>query len=406
MPSSHPKNIKRPDGLLLIDWNTGGHHQTYLREYVSSFSDSDQPVVVMCPEDPSPDFHSENMIWNEIPTMQWLKSHQQLGMLVARWRYAKLVAGMLRKLERQHGIRCSRVFFGCFYENQSKLVAALMRELGLPSSGLYLQAGVFHARAQQSRSKSLRKVGLMLRHPMLDRIFMLDQGMIEQVADYTGKTVVHLPDITDHSKDGDDSLPRELGLIPKVRPVIGLLGHIRPSKGVAEMIAFARSVPELDATFLLAGSCRWAEFPPEEEEMIKRAVAEDPRIIFHPERIPEETSYNALVRACDVLWAFYRDSPHSSNTLAKGAFFERPVVVAEGHLMARVTRRYSLGAVVEKNDMTALREVLVPMLADPNGWLAANPPRWEEFRRDNSKECFGERLREWACPQSGVRDSS
>jgi hypothetical protein len=83
------------------------------------------------------------------------------------------------------------------------------------------------------------------------------------------------------------------------------------------MIAFALSVPELDVTFLLAGSCRWEEFPREEEEMIKKAMSEDSRILFYPERIPEEASYNALVQACDALWAVYRDSPHSSNTLRR-----------------------------------------------------------------------------------------
>jgi len=130
--------------------------------------------------------------------------------------------------------------------------------------------------------------------------------------------------------------------------------------------------------------------------MIKRAVSEDKRIIFHPERIPEETSYNALVQACDVLWAVYRNSPHSSNTLSKAAFFERPVIVAAGHLMADRNSRYSLGSVVPAGDSNALRDALVPMLTNPQEWLATHPPRWQEFREDHSNQKFRERLREWA----------
>lgn len=393
---SHSKATHTDGAVAIIDWNISGHHSTYLREYVLAFAEKNIPVVVLSPWRPAHDALQASVVWREIPTIAWLKKRQMLGIGVARWLFARRVAAEMRVAEASLGHRCSRVFFGCLYENQAKLTVQVMSVLGLPAAGLYLQAGVFHLGKHLVRCKLARKVERLFKHPRLERLYMLDEGMIKTVADFSGKPVVCLPDITDYTIDETDVLPEQLGLIPKTRPVLGLLGHLRPSKGVAEMIDFARSVPDLDATFLLAGSCRWEEFPAVEEERIKRTVAEDPRIIFHPERIPAETSYNALVRACDVLWAVYRDCPHSSNTLAKAAFFERPVVVADGHLMARVTRRYALGEVVEPANPEALRSKLVPMLTAPMAWLAEHQPHWEDFRHEQSNACFRERLRAWA----------
>jgi hypothetical protein len=72
------------------------------------------------------------------------------------------------------------------------------------------------------------------------------------------------------------------------------------------------------------------------------------------------------------------------------------LIVTDGYLMGHLTRQYALGATVNGNDADALRQVLLPMLADTCGWLAAHPPRWEEFRNDHSNERFRERLRAWA----------
>jgi glycosyltransferase involved in cell wall biosynthesis len=315
-------------------------------------------------------------------------------MPIARWLFARRLLKVLRQAERSFGVSCSRVFFGCFHENQSKIITRAISTLRLPASGLYVQAGIFHSEKYLTRCKLTRKVERLFKHELLKKIFMLDEEKMNVVANFSGKPVQYLPDITDCSVDDSDPLPRQLGLEPKIRPIIGLLGHLRPSKGIRELISFARSTPDLDVSFLLAGSCRWEEFETEDVKYIKQAIQEDSRIVFHPERIPTETSYNALVRACDVLWAVYRDCPHSSNTIAKAAFFEKPVVVAEGYLMARQTRKYRLGEVVPRDEPSPLKKALSQMLNDPEGWRTRNNPRWLDFRREMSNESFRSLLRE------------
>jgi hypothetical protein len=394
MSTIKPESSKQ--GVVIIDWNTSGHHLTYLKEYVLAFTEKGIPTIVLSPENPQPGAPRSNMMWWRIPGIDWIRKRKRFGTPVARWRYARLLLAGLRAGEKTLGCRCGTAIFGCFHENQSKVSSRVIRTLGLPAAGLYIHAGMFHTGDHLRDTRISRKVGDLLRQPLLKTIYMLDHDMLGAVADFSGKETILLPDVTDCRHDDAEPLPARLGLVPKTRPVIGLLGHLRPSKGVAEMIGFALAQPDLNATFLLAGSCRWEEFPPDQEKLIKHAVANDPRVVFHPERIPDGSPYNSLVKACDVLWAVYRDCPHSSNTLSKAAFFERPVIVADGHLMARQTRQYSLGEVVPQDDPAALRAALQPMLADPAAWCRGNMPRWHEFRELHSNERFRSILRETA----------
>lgn len=392
--------MKKPSedrqAIVIIDWNTSGHHPTYLKEYTLAFASRGIHAVVLSPAPPLIDPLPACIAWREIPTNDWMRERKWCTTPIARFRYARIIAAAMRDGEAALGRTATRVFFGCFHENQSKTASRIMKTLGLPAAGLYLHAGIFHSGAYQKDTRLTRKVTDLMHQPLLDTIYMLDEGMMETVADFSGKKTAFLPDVTDCTLDDDEPLPAKLGLLPKKRPIIGLLGHLRPSKGVAEMIQFANSEPELDVTFLLAGSCRWEEFPPEQAAMIQRAVKEDERVVFHPKRIPDGSPYNSLIRACDVLWAIYHDCPHSSNTLSKAAFFERPVIVEDGYLMARQTREYALGEVVPPHDPAALRTTLHSMLDDPAGWRDRNSPRWREFRELHSNERFGEIMRSWA----------
>jgi len=386
--------------VAIIDWNAGGHHLTYLREYVLAFAERDIPTVVMSPQPPAIDPFPASAVWMEIPTISWIKERKSAGTAIARWRYARHLASVMRKAEESLGKRCARELLGCLYENQAKIANRVISTLGLPCAGLYLQAGIFHSGEHLGGGKLARNMRYLLRHRLLENVFMLDEEMADAVSDLCGKPVIVLPDVTDCSIADDHPLPGQLGIPVGKRPVIGLLGHLRPSKGVTDLIAFARSEPLLNACFLFAGSCDWNDFSLSDKEAIQTACAEDPRIIFHPERIPDETGYNALVKSCDVLWAVYRDTPHSSNTLAKAAFFERPVVVADGHMMARQTRDYRLGEVVPLGDPSSLKKALSPMLMDPEGWRARNNPRWPDFRNDMSNERFRGLLRD-GMPDAG-----
>lgn len=380
--------------VLVIDWHTSGHHLMYLKEYICAFAKGKNYVAVFSPERPLIEPMPPMVIWKKIPSIAVLKQRRGIRRSFSRWSFAYQLRKLLHQIEKDLGFRCERVFFACLYESEANLVAQVISILGRPASGLYMQARFFYSGEYLKHNKITRKVKCLFNHKMLKKIFLLDEDKLEIVAKFSGKPVEHIPDITDYSIDDSDPLPQQLGLEQKKRPIIGLLGHLRPSKGVLEMIAFARSVPDLDVTFLFAGFCSWKAFAPHDEKYIRQAVADDSRIIFYGMRIPAETTYNALFKKCDVIWAAYPNFPHSSNTLVKAAYFRKPVVVADGFLMARRVRQYALGVVVLHLDSTSLRDAIMPMLYDPASWLINNPPRWKEFYADHSNQIFRERLRE------------
>ena len=266
--------------VAIIDWNAGGHHLTYLREYVLAFAERDIPTVVMSPHPPAIDPFPPSAVWMEIPTISWIRERKSTGTAIARWRYARHLAAVMREAEKSLGSRCARALLGCLYENQAKIASRVITTLGLPCAGLYLQAGVFHSGEHLGDGKLARNTRNVLRHGLLERVFMLDGEMADTVSNLSGKPVVLLPDVTDCSIVDDHPLPAQLGIPVGKRPVIGLLGHLRPSKGVTDLIVFARSEPALDTCFLLAGSCDWNDFSADEKQELLELLGELQRLLL------------------------------------------------------------------------------------------------------------------------------
>jgi hypothetical protein len=69
--------------------------------------------------------------------------------------------------------------------------------------------------------------------------------------------------------------------------------------------------------------------------------------------VEEGADFNALVAVCAAVFVAYEPAPENSNVLTKAAYFQRPVLASEGHLMAAVVRRFNLGEVVPPHDAAA-----------------------------------------------------
>jgi len=266
-----------------------------------------------------------------------------------------------------------------------------LARLDRPSIGLYLHAGVFHAGGGEARGRRAPEVLRLLRHSKLWCILMLDEGMAEAVGKASGKPVLIVPDLADDSALEDTEWP-DLAVLPPREsrlPVVGLLGHLRPTKGVVEMARLAVEHPELPVLFLFAGEFTESSFSAEDREWIARARAMKGRVFFFEGRIPSEAAYNAFVVACDILWAVYPNIPHSSNTLTKAALFEKPVLVAEGHLMARRVREFGLGRVVDWRDTHLIAKEIGALLEDMATGRVVREARWAAYREQHSEGRLG-----------------
>jgi hypothetical protein len=385
--------MKPEHATALIEWNVGGHHPTYLQAFTEAFAATGRPLCILSHHEPSD--IPQGAVWVQIPRITWIKEHRWLGLGGTRLRYARLIRNALRKAESELGSKCSKVFFSSLYEAQAKVLASTASAIALPFAGLYVQATAFHG---NSNSKKLRKIQRLLEHKHLDTIFLLDPTVRNAVQLACNKPTIVLPEVTCTTLPDSTKFAESLGLLPKCRPILGLFGHLTPGKGIVQLVEFSRSHPDLDVTFLLAGSCNWDEFTPAEADILRSACSSDPRFILHPHRIPDEADYNLLFSLCDVIWAVYRDFPHSSNTLAKAAHFKIPILVADGHLMAETTRTYRLGVVIPTNSAAAedcLHQFLPALLTATDLWVHQQQPGWNEFQSHTDLVQFVSRLHSW-----------
>jgi hypothetical protein len=100
---------------------------------------------------------------------------------------------------------------------------------------------------------------------------------------------------------------------------------------------------------------------------IKNFVFQSPsNCLFHFERIPDESQFNAVVSSCDVLFAVYQGFPHSSNILTKAAIFKKPVLVSNSFCMGERVRKFKLGLTVDEGKVLECNEALRRLLGQPN----------------------------------------
>lgn len=399
VPASRP--------VVVVEWNTAGHHTIYLRLYTRALLRLGRRLIVVTREP------AELIRW-------WTESgldSRQLGLAVVRgmppvnfslrrtplrqafrrWRFRQSLVEEVRDGERALGVRAAGVFFSCLYEHEVSLVVPLIRSFRLPWAGLYLQASAYRQPERPvlgaNRDYPIHR---LWGQPGLVGLLTLDEGMAARIAADCGRPVFVAPDLTDGVLGEPDDFSRRLREFKRDRALAGLCGHLLPSKGV---IVFAKAAlaaerNALPLCFLFAGEIAWKLFAPDEVAILRAAFALTDRVLAPDARIPTEGGYNRTIATCDVLCAAYRDFPHSSNTLTKAATFENPVIVSDGHLMAERVREYRLGEVVPQDDPGALLEAINRIASDVGAWKEAKRPRWQDYRETHSEARLAEVLRE------------
>lgn len=391
--SARSDDPRRP--VAVIEWNHGGHHETYLVFFVAALLRAGRPVIALCRE---PARLDESLAAKGVPRAglrsfairgaEWLEARRKWPFGLGFRAYARSVRAALRGAERAGGGVEAELYFACLYEHQTRMIDAVLA--GLPGrvwSGLYMQAHAYHRPGVRAPGvKKKWPVKRLWARPGLRGLLMLDEGMAPRVEADIGRPVALAPDLAESACREDEPLAAEAKRRAGGKPSAGLLGHLLPSKGVGTLARALIDDGAPDLAALLAGEVHWAMFGEEETALLRRLRdGERANVWLREGRVPDEPAYNALLRSCDVLCAAYRDFPHSSNTLTKAAIFERPVVVSEGHLMARRVREYRLGEVVPQDDPAALLAALRGIARDPAAWRERTRPRWAEYRELHSE---------------------
>jgi glycosyltransferase involved in cell wall biosynthesis len=292
----------------------------------------------------------------------------------------------LREWEKTHDRKISLVVFACI--SDWDFLAFPRSANGFPWrwSGLYV-----HCRSFRMPGTPIPGAGTMphperiFRHPNLQSVAVMDEAAIPYVKRIAlGRPVTFFPDFTDRAEPDTGGVAEALRVFAAGRPVIGVIGHLQPSKGVATLGFAALDPRNAGVVFAFAGQLSGG-FSPEEDAMLEQ-LKTAPNVFLHLESIPGDAAFNGILAAFDIVFAGYHDFPHSSNIMGKAAEFRKPIIVSDGYLMAERVRRYHSGEVVPQKDPAALTAAIHRILADKEAWVREHQPQWDVYCAETSRE--------------------
>jgi len=231
-------------------------------------------------------------------------------------------------------------------------------------------------------------------------MLLLDQKLVSH---YQGlrsdKTFGYLPDVTDASlPDQTSEIAQEILYAAKSRKIVFMGGTISRTKNLAKWLEVIQLASKQDWYFVQIGEIVEESLNTADAHALNIIKHEKPENLFlKMEYLADERIFNDIIRHSDILFAVYRDFPNSSNMLGKAAAFEKPIVVADNHLMGRRVVQYQIGLGVSQDEPTTMLAALLQ--------LVTNAPTRDCFRRylhDFSHQALNKRLFDFVdtCTQS------
>jgi UDP:flavonoid glycosyltransferase YjiC (YdhE family) len=210
---------------------------------------------------------------------------------------------------------------------------------------------------------------------------------------FTNKHFTFLPDIT------DTELPRELNALAidikrraAGRRIVFMGGSIGKQKNLAQWVALILSVDPAQWYFVQVGRISHNNLLPEDTQALARIQQQSPQNLYvHADYLPDETSFNAIIAAANVIFAVYRDFYRSSNMLSKAAYFEKPILVADQCLMGDRVTQYEIGVAVPSDSPERIQAGLIAAVQ-----LPALPAKFARYRADFNRAEFSRRLTSFA----------
>jgi glycosyltransferase involved in cell wall biosynthesis len=370
--------------VLLVDWNINGHHLTYTRLYARALRELGVAVAVLCGQPEAIDTTQVALegLYRAHYRRPWPQPLRfMLNHRAFKRNFRNAVAACEAKLKR----RCALLFFNCMYAHEHETLAMLAEMSGLPWSGLLLH------KPPVSTGKNSTGLQQLLAHCRLKTYGTLDETYVAREKN-TARPPIFFPDLADDTFDPSHPAIRELRDFARGRQLVLAIGHLKASKGVAALVETALK-PEADGyAFAFIGNMTWPEYTGEEKRLIDSAIGKAKNCLFKFGHISDGAHYNAYIDAADILYAAYRDFPHSSNTLTKAAIFKKPVIVSEGHLMALRTREYGMGEIVPQDDPDAILRAICRISGARAQWEDPARTGWMEYRALHSFETLKKSL--------------
>jgi glycosyltransferase involved in cell wall biosynthesis len=381
--------------IALISRDTVGHHETYLRFFTQTLLGAGCHVAAFSPQPDQirdwaaqhcPDRHTRLIALNLAYSEKQVPG--PLSIFADKLSWVRFCAQRITT----SGVRPDLVFHTWLDSCVTPGLTAALTDLVMPFrwSGLYFHPWYLR---QNLRLASIRRGPLSTEAALHSRrcpaVAVLDEGIADRLqARLHGKPVIVFPDPADASPP-DRTFPPAIEIRARAqgRLIIGLVGALAKRKGLLTLLEVARQAAAEKWFFVFAGQLLLSSFLPEEQRLIQSWIqAPPPNCYFYPQRLPDESHFNAMIDACDILFAAYHGFPSSSNLLAKAALFEKPVIVSAGYCMGERVEKYSLGVTVPEDDaaqtLAALHQLSAQLARDGRFTTA----RFAEYRQVHSIE--------------------
>jgi len=152
--------------------------------------------------------------------------------------------------------------------------------------------------------------------------------------------------------DSTTLLERQLLALAGPRKIVLMIGALAAHKGVARFLQLIAGAQHDNLFFALVGKVGWSSFDSEEKHIIHSFYKNPPENVFlHDSYLEDERVYNSLIRASSVIYAVYKTSSGSANSLTKAAFFRTPILVSNQSYIGELVMDAGIGLAVPPDDI-------------------------------------------------------
>jgi glycosyltransferase involved in cell wall biosynthesis len=416
--------------IIVVSWH--GHHPSYCAQFIRACASFSEKVFVICPEEANPierlgafapvaaktrvvhfanrysksgfrkfrslieDFRDlrrlvgsiirtqpESKVFifhSDLNSLFWNVFHLPLLVFCIRGLFPWTFNGLLVTPDRKWPLETVRSrlkrFFGEADDCRNPL--GLLRNT---SDGILTIAG------DAVRRFYLWQRNLAIRRSRCVVIAIEDERYLDCLRTGTGKRTAFLPETT--SVEVSDPPPELVQMIRSKKDasmVVGLLGAISPRKGIDLLVDAIKSCDTAGLLFVIAGPCGRGDIPADQWDFLMNESHKCRNLIFDPDPITSEEEFNAIVKACDILYCAYKGQLHSSNVISKAAAFRKPVLVSGGELMAKRVEEYRMGTILTKWTPAACISALRRMSSSQYLREIQESARFNQYMKDHSFE--------------------
>lgn len=359
--------------IAVIDCSVSGHRETYYKAYTRTWASLENEVLLIAPQESDT---------GDVATFSKIMTRPLLPLPVGKPIKKKLVVlkNALIRLQNLAVIRQqlkefhpNLVYFPCLDDMLPTLAPLFLFDWLLP----YSWSGLLVQSALPSYKPWMPDVRPFLRSRHCQGIGVLNEYSIDALKPFQ-PSIQRLPDFADLSEPSKEYIINEvLEEYVKGRKVIALLGSIATRKGISLLLSVIPFLPEEEYFFLIVGKSSLGRI---QNHQLYEFEETRTNCLFDIESIPDESSFNDLVAASDVIFAAYRNFTGSSNLLTKAAAFGKPVIVSQGGCMGKRVAEYGMGAVIPEDDADACRQAIIDLCRQG----APNPQSFAKYAAEHS----------------------